>query len=422
MSTRKRVAVVGGGVAGIVAAWRLSKKFEVTIFESGSYLGGHTNTVIVPSGPDAGIPVDTGFIVLNDKTYPLFTKFLNELDVGIRYADMSFSVNCPQKNLQYCSRDINVLFAQRFNIFNPGFLKMLVDIKRFWKVASDALEDDKLGSQSLLEFLAKNNFSAGLREDFLYPLAAAVWSSSDKQLDAFPAVTFLTFFRNHGWLSYLNQPRWQTVKGGSYQYVRNFEAAFEGKIELNAAVLEISSLPSSQGHEILIEDGRRELFDLVVVAAHADRVLPLLKDAGEEEQRVFSSWKYSDNYTVLHTDPCFMPPLKRAWGAWNYRKEASADRDRPVSVTYYMNLLQGLRSEHNYFVTLNPPFAPARSAIIKEFNYTHPIFTPTSVNSQNDLLSWNGKDGRWYCGSYCGYGFHEDAVRSAELIAEKILA
>ena len=200
MSLKKKIAVIGGGVAGIVSAMRLSKRHEVTIFEAGSYLGGHTNTVIIPKGEDAGLPIDTGFIVLNDKTYPLFTSFLNELGVSIRYADMSFSVYCPSTNLQYCSRDLNVLFAQRFNLLNPRFLHMLWDIQRFWKVASEELNSKKLGNQTLLEFLERNRFSNALREDFLYPLAAAVWSSSDKQLDNFPAETFLTFFRNHGWL------------------------------------------------------------------------------------------------------------------------------------------------------------------------------------------------------------------------------
>ena len=421
MPEKKKVAVIGGGVAGIVAAWRLSDRCNVSIFEAGDYLGGHTNTFIAPDGNDKGTPIDTGFIVLNNKTYPQFTRFLTELDVGIRFADMSFSVYSTKDNLQYCSRDVNVLFAQRSNFFNRRFLGMLLDIQRFWHVASNALSSNNLGNQSLLEFLDRNKFGAALREDFLYPLAAAVWSSSDQQLDNFPALTFLTFFRNHGWLSYLDQPRWQTVLGGSYQYVRKFEIAFNGEINLNSPVLNVKQSSSNKGQELLFKDGRREIFDFVIIATHADQVLPILQDASEDEFRVFGSWSYSKNYTVLHRDSSFMPPLKRAWGAWNYRKEPSHEASQPVSVTYYMNLLQGLNCNEDYFVTLNPIKAPKEGSVIKDYNYMHPVFTPKSVESQSDLKNWNGKNGRWYCGSYCGYGFHEDAVKSAEFVASKIL-
>lgn len=421
-SEKQRVAVIGGGIAGIVAAWRLSKRFDVSIFEAGSYLGGHTNTVIIPDGPDIGTPIDTGFIVLNNKTYPQFTNFLNELNVDIRDTDMSFSVYCSGSDLQYCSRDANVLFAQRRNVFNPRFLRMLLDIRRFWNVASAALKSGTLGSQSLAEFLRNNNFGKALKEDFLYPLAAAVWSSSDQNLDNFPAQTFLTFFKNHGWLSYVNQPRWQTVLGGSFQYIRRFQTLFNGTINLDSAVLQIRQNMQHGGQEILLKNGRRDIFDLVVIATHADQVLPLLKDASQEEIRVFASWSYSKNYTVLHSDASFMPPLRRAWGAWNYRKEPQSTGSQSVSVTYYMNQLQGLTSAKNYFVTLNPRIEPHRDTVIKEVNYTHPIFSSDSVKSQSDLQIWNGSNGRWYCGSYCGYGFHEDAVRAAEQIVNKILS
>lgn len=426
MSEKQKVAVIGGGVAGLVAAWRLSRTYDVAIFEAGSYLGGHTNTVIIPDGVDAGVPIDTGFIVLNDKTYPHFTKFLLELDVAIRYSDMSFSVYCPSSDLQYCSRDINVLFAQRTNFFNRRFLGMLLDIKRFWSVASLALKSRDLGNKTLQEFLDQNGFGKALREDFLYPLAAAVWSSSDKQLDNFPAETFLTFFRNHGWLSYLDQPKWQTVVAGSQQYVRRFKQLFTGRIHLDSAVLNIKYLNTArsntyQAQEVLLKDGRREVFDHVVIATHADQVLELIDSPSQDELRVFGSWRYSNNRTLLHKDNAYMPPLKRAWGAWNYRKEFEQDGVEPVSVTYYMNLLQGLESEQDYFVTLNPRFEPKQGSIIAEFNYTHPIFTPESVNSQKDLQTWNGRANRWFCGSYCGYGFHEDAVKSAELVASNII-
>lgn len=416
---RKKVAVIGAGVAGITSAWRLSSDYDVSLFEQSDYLGGHTSTVVIEKGKDEGLAVDTGFIVLNDRTYPLFTALLNELGAAIRYADMSFSVFVERSNLQYCSRDLSVLFAQRSNLGSARFLKMLWDLQRFWRVAAAELERDSLGEITLLDFLNAHSFSAALREDFLYPLAGAVWSSSDKQLEKFPAQTFLTFFRNHGWLGYHDQPRWQTVRGGSFQYVKRFHSKFSGHIYLNANVVGVRRV--STLHEVELGNGRRELFDLVIIATHADSVLKILRDSTENEQRVFSSWRYSTNRTLLHTDSGCMPPLRRAWGSWNYRKELGEEGDEPVSVNYHMNRLQDLASDIQYFVTLNPRTDPRADSVIREFSYTHPIYTPSSVAAQTDLRHWNGEQGRWYCGSYCGYGFHEDAVRSAEEISRKIL-
>jgi predicted NAD/FAD-binding protein len=420
LNRKIKVAVIGGGVAGIVSAYRLQQHCDVSIFEAASYLGGHTSTIEIEEGEDKGLCIDTGFIVLNDRTYPLFTRFLSEIDVAIRYSDMSFSVYCPEKNLQYCSRTLGSLFAQKRNIFRLEYLKMLFEISRFWKVASADLSSALVNNESLKSFLDRNNFSQVFRNDFLYPLAAAVWSSSDKLLESFPALTFLTFFRNHGWLSYADQPRWQTVVGGSFSYVKKFKTLFNGVIRLNSKVTSVSR-NKNNSFSVITEDGRKEEFDQIVCALHADQVPVVFRNLNSEEKELFLSWKYSKNLTILHTDQSFMPPLKAAWGSWNYRKELAENSSEPVSVTYDMNNLQGLTASKNYFVTLNPRKKPQVGSLIKSFMYTHPIYNADSVAAQSKLKLLNGVNGVWYCGSYFGFGFHEDSVKSAEEAAKGLL-
>lgn len=421
MSGQKRqLAIIGGGVAGVYAAYHLQHKFDVNIYEASDYLGGHTNTFTVPNGQDEGLPVDTGFIVLNDRTYPLLTEFFSELGVRTRFADMSFSVHCVESNLQYCSRNLDVLFAQRSNLFSLRFLGMLKEIFRFWRLASKDLEDDVLGDQSLRDFLDRHQFSRAIREDFLYPLAAAVWSSGVKSLKDFPAKAFLTFFRNHGWLGYNNQPNWQTVVGGSFTYMKKFQASFNGQIFLNSPVLQVLSLGEGKGQEILTHDGKRRKFDVVVFATHADQVLKLLANPSVDEIQVFEPWNYSNNQTYLHRDSSLMPPMRAVWGSWNYSKSARSSDS--VMVTYFMNHLQGLQSVQDYFVSLNPFILPRDELVLAEYQYTHPIFDHNSTRRQQHLRDINGSGQRWYCGSYCGYGFHEDAVKSAALVVEGVLA
>lgn len=241
-----------------------------------------------------------------------------------------------------------------------------------------------------------------------------------KNLDQFPAITFLTFFRNHGWLSYADQPRWQTVVGGSHSYVRKFIQTFSGQIYLNSAVVSVE-LNKTGKTELICTNGFRGLYDQVIFAVHADQILKIIDRPSPEQLRLFSGWKYSDNLTILHTDKSFMPPLKRAWASWNYRKELQFDEKQAVSVTYDMNNLQGLETSKNYFVTLNPIRLPEPETIIRKFNYTHPIFDYNSIKSQSELSAINGRSGLWYCGSYCGYGFHEDAIRSAEQVVRALI-
>ncbi len=415
--TRERVAVVGGGVAGIVASHLLQRCADVTLFERNRYLGGHTNTVVLERGPDVGLGVDTGFIVLNNKTYPLFHRFLADLSVPVRWSDMSFSYYSELTHEQYAGTTLNGLFADRRNLVRPRFYRFLAEIARVCRTASRALEQNGFGDRTLGAFLKDGRFSEDVITWYLLPMGAAIWSASREDIEGFPAESFFRFFANHGLLSLLNRPRWQTVVGGSHSYVKRFKERFTGKLELDAGVEGVSR---TDGAAIIHRRGGvQERFDRVVIAAHADEALKLLVDPSEEEQRLLGAWRYQRNRTVLHTDTTVLPPLRRAWASWNYTQETGLNGDMPVSVSYHMNTLQGLKSPVDYCVTLNRLGPIREEKIIAEFDYMHPTFDRTAMATQSLLPSLNGKRATYFCGSYFGYGFHEDAVRAACGVAEQ---
>jgi predicted NAD/FAD-binding protein len=406
-----RVAVVGGGVAGIVSAHLASKNHQVTIFDKNDYLGGHTSTITIPSGPDAGTPVDTGFIVLNDKTYPNFHAFLEELNVPWRWSDMSFGFHSDLTGLNYAGTDFNGLFADRTNLLKPSFYWFLWEIKRFVSSALKSLESNELAGRTVGEFAIKNNLSESFLRNYLFPMAAAIWSSPTEDIRKFPAETLIHFFKNHGLLSFTDRPRWQTVIGGSRSYVDAFKKRFTGEIRLNSKIKCIKRTSSLA--VVALEDGKEENFDLVVLAAHADEALKLLENPTPREKRLLSPWSYLKNLTILHTDTKVMPPNLRAWASWNFREERSFDSTLPVSMTYHMNRLQGLSVQNQYYVTLNTNMDLSPTSILREFNYTHPAYSLESVATQVELNATTFEDGVALVGSYFGYGFHEDAVKSA---------
>ncbi len=408
---KKRVAVIGGGVAGVVASYLLQRKYDVTLFEKNDYVGGHTNTVEIDSGPDAGLAVDTGFIVLNDKNYPLMHKFLEQLDVQVRWSDMSFSYHCEQSGLLYAGTNLNGLFAQRSNLLRPSFWKFLAELAKFCRKAQADLDAGGLANRTLGEYLREGRYSSRLTDDYLFPMGSAIWSSPREEIAKFPAEAFVHFFSNHGLLSLKDRPRWQTVIGGSQTYVRSFLDSFRGTVR---RAREVTQLQRAQDHVRVCAEGREpETFDFAVIAVHADQALSLLQEPTEEEQRLLGAWRYELNHTVLHTDPQAMPANRRGWASWNYIREPSTADDAPASVTYYMNLLQGLDAKHEYFVTLNRSHVIRDEHIVKEFHYTHPVYSQASIATQSQLLNLQGKQRTYFCGSYFGYGFHEDAIRSA---------
>lgn len=416
IAPKQNIAVIGGGVAGIVTAYLLQQHHQVSLFEQNDYLGGHTNTIEISDGPDAGLAVDTGFIVLNDATYPLFQKFLARLGVETRVAEMSFGFQCRQSGLVYAGNNLNGLFAQRSNLVSPSFFRFLLEIARFSRRAKQDLQEGTLPSVTLGEYLQQGHFSPFMIDNYLLPMAAAIWSTPTLKAADFPAEAFLRFFKNHGLLSFRNRPQWRTVVGGSFAYVKAFRRNFRGDILLNSGVEKV--FRAADGVRLLFANGTYRQFDQVVIATHADQALGLLGDPSEEEQRLLSPWHYQLNQTVLNTDSTLLPERKSAWSAWNFTREAGDAADRPVFVSYYMNLLQGFKAELDYCVTLNRRQEFRPDTVIAEFAYQHPQYSFASLATQEELPQLNGRRNSWFCGSYFGYGFHEDAVRSAVSVAE----
>jgi predicted NAD/FAD-binding protein len=412
-----KIAVIGGGVAGITASYLLQRRHAVTLYEKNDYVGGHTHTIVIEDGPDAGTPVDTGFIVLNDRTYPLFNRFLSQLEVPLRKAQMSFSYHCRQTGLQYASSNFNTIFAQRSNLLNPSFWYMLLGITRLNSKTRQKLNRGQLEGLSLGEYLEREGFSQKLIEAYLIPMAAAIWSTPDVKMMDFPAEAFFRFFENHGLLTLTDQPQWYVVEGGSHAYVTAFLDSFTGQALTNHGVTSVRRTDS--GPVVRFDDGREERYDRVVIAAHANEAYHMLADPSPDESRLLSPWQYANNHTVLHTDISLLPPNRRAWASWNYVRERDVESESPVTVTYHMNRLQSLKTENNYCVTLNPVKPIPGEYIIREIEYTHPMFTFDALKTQQDLPGLNGQNNTSFCGSYFGYGFHEDAVRSAVRVAEE---
>lgn len=414
--TRLRIAVVGGGVAGIGAAHLLQRRHEVILCEKNDYVGGHTHTIVIDDGPDKGTPVDTGFIVLNDRTYPLLMQFLRGLQVPIRKSEMSFSYTCRKTGLQYASRNLNTLFAQRRNLLHPTFWRFLIEIVRFNLKTRKRLAAGALQGLSLGAYLRQEAVIASLVDTYLIPMAAAIWSTPDARMMDFPAESFFRFMENHGLLSVSDQPQWYTVEGGSHAYVKAFLKGFTGLVLSNRPVKHIRR--TETGPVLTFADGGEEHYDEVVIATHADEALGLLSDPSPEETSCLSPWSYNRNTVVLHTDASFIPENPRARASWNYLREKEDPREAPVMLTYHMNRLQGLRTAEEYCVTLNPGRPVKRGRIIRELVYHHPMYTAEAVATQGALPKLNGRRHTYFCGSYFGYGFHEDALRSGVQVAE----
>ena len=411
---RRRIAVIGTGVAGLTAGYKLREDHEITFFEKNNYLGGHTHTVLVEDGPDAGTPVDTGFIVMNHRNYPLFGGLLRELQVALEPSDMSFSYWCQNSDLYYNASDLNGLLARRRNLFRPWFHRMIRDILRFYKSARTDLEAERLGDETLGDYLEAGGYSHDFTHHHLAPMGSAIWSTPSSRMFDFPAKPFLRFLDNHGLLSLNDRPQWQSVRGGSVSYIRAMMRNFGGATHLQTSVQGIER--TADGVNVYLPDGEALAFDAVIVATHADEALKLLRDPSEDERRLLGAWTYSNNRVHLHTWTGVMPPRQRAWASWNYHREplpADGSETAPVSMTYHMNRLQNLKTETQFFVTLNRQAPIPDEQILRELHYTHPTYTPASMATQTALPKLNGQRSTWFCGSYFGYGFHEDAVRSA---------
>ena len=412
-----KIGVVGAGVAGLTAAHLLSKKHQVTLVEKQKRIGGHTNTIYVEEN-NKKIGVDTGFIVLNDRNYPNFKKLLVNLGVEIRNTDMSFSYYDENNGFNYAGTGISGYFSQKRNLFSPKHYNFLLNVKKYSKVAVNDIVNGELIDESLGEYLVRNNYPQSIIDQFMIPMGAAVWSGSRKDIMNFPVKMFLHFFNNHGILDLNNAPQWHTVVGGSFTYVKKILDDFDGEIIHGNGVKGI--IRKNEKVILTSEDNTVMEFDKVVCASHADQTYKMIKDISDDEKSILEPWEYSENKTVLHTDISFMPPTKSAWACWNYVRNKDSEDDDDVSVTYYMNRLQGLTTAKEYLVTLNPTKEIPNENIIYETSYTHPKYTHSSIATQEKIKKVNGSKNLYFCGSYCRYGFHEDAVISAVSVAEKL--
>jgi predicted NAD/FAD-binding protein len=413
--TRGRVAVIGAGVAGLTAAWMLQRKQRVDLYENNDYPGGHTRTITIEEGPDAGTPIDMGFIVMNHRNYPLFTRLLERLDVALGDSDMSFGYQCERTGYAYAGTNLGSLFARTANVFSPRHWSMLSDIVRFNKTAAKQLQAGQVTTQALGDYLETEGYGQPFAEHYLLAMGSAIWSSPGPEIREFPAKAFVQFFHNHGLLTLNDRPQWRYVKGGSQTYVRAMLNDFSGTCHLNQPIHRIRRV--KDGVHIELPGGEDRLYDRVVLACHADEALALLADPTPEEQRLLGAWRYQPNEAVLHTDPSVMPRARRAWASWNFWRPGGEGDEDTVSITYHMNRLQQLQTRRPYFVSLNRRNSIPDDACLHRETFTHPVYTFDAINSQEGLKALNGRSRTFFCGSYFGNGFHEDAVRSAVEVA-----
>lgn len=410
------IAVVGAGIAGLGAAWLLDRRHRVTVFESAAHLGGHSNTVTVS---DAGRPlaIDTGFIVYNAPNYPNLVALFDALGVATHASDMSFAASLDDGRYEYAGSDLAGLLAQPGNLLRPRFWRMLGDVLRFYREAPGYL-DGADAALPLGELLTRRGYSEAFCRDHLVPMAAAIWSACGADIRQYPARAFVQFCMNHGLLTLTDRPQWRTVVGGAREYVAKLRTELRGAVFADCTVRSVERLPT--GVAIERGDGRIEHFDHLVLATHADDALRLLEHPSAAEQRLLGAFRYARNEAYLHTDIRLMPRRRRAWASWNFLERGAADEHRALCVSYWMNRLQPLATRQQWFVTLNPAQAPAAEATHYSTTYHHPQFDAAALAAQAALWDIQGVQRTWFCGSYFGYGFHEDGLQAGLLVAEQL--
>ncbi len=410
-----KIAVVGGGAAGMTASYYLGRKHNVDLFEAAPKLGGHVRTVLADDGYGLKIPVDMGFIVFNNRTYPCFCRFLEDLKVKSATTDMSFSYSEPHTGFAYAGSGLSGLFARRANLIDPGFWRMIFAVLKFCKNISRDLEHDRLKG-SLGEYLREHRYPPVLMTRYLEPMVRAIWSAEDHEPENFPLKRFARFFSNHGLLSIRGGPTWLYIPGGSHTYVRAFEQNFTGNIRTGCPVKGISRI---KNRALIHLNGQDLEYDSVVLACHADTALDLLRDPDRAETEILSPWQYVANDVIMHTDPSFLPSNPRAWACWNVVAHAG-DTEKRVHVHYWMNTLQRFSARKNHVVSLNPRRQVPEKAISCRLEMFHPRFNSSALKAQAGLDSLQGKRNTYFCGSYHGNGFHEDAAASGVRVARQL--
>jgi uncharacterized protein len=411
-----RIGVIGSGVSGLSAAWLLAKRHRVTLLERDGRPGGHCNTVPVDA-PEGPRNVDTGFIVFNTQSYPNLMAWFDHLAVPWARTSMSFAASLNGGRFEYASHAPFGLLGSKRNLLRGSHWRMLRDVTRFFRVARQDLADQSLGNMPLGAYLRERGFGRGFVDQHILPMACAIWSTPEGHVLDFPAAAFIRFFANHGLLQAFNRPGWRTVEGGSRTYVDTVLADFRGELRLGAHVTRVTR--GADGVTVEDAQGVGHDFDHVVIAAHADDALAMLGDADPEERRLLAAFQYANNTAVLHTDRAMMPRRRRLWASWNYIS-AGVGGAQGLCVSYWMNSLQPLRTKQDYFVTLNPVDEIAQSETQARIAYKHPMFNGAAMAAQPELWSLQGRRRTWFCGSYFGYGFHEDGLQSGLAVAEQL--
>lgn len=404
------VAIIGTGIAGMGCGYFLHREYDLTFYEQESYIGGHTRTVMIDE-EGIRVPIDVGFIVYNEVTYPNLTRLFSELNVPTTNSSMSFSVQHIPSQLEFCGSGINGLFGQRRNLFRPSYYRFLSQINKFNEESPEVLEDPKYMNCTLKDYVGEKGYGGEFLSRYLIPMGAAVWSMPPEEMMNFPAATLVRFFKNHGFLGLNTQHQWKTVSGGSWTYRDLLIAPFRDRIHLNRGALRV--IRAEKKATVLGSDGSRKEFDKVIFACHADQALGLLEHPADLESGLLENFRYQKNTGTLHTDFSIMPGSRRLWSSWNYRIDRLGDGTIAPSTIYHMNSLQQLPGKKDYFVSINDPGMVRAEHILQKFEYEHPIFSSDAVRAQLDLPTLNTNGILYFCGSYFGYGFHEDALTSA---------
>ena len=407
----KKIAVIGSGISGISASYFLSSKYDVHLYEKNNYLGGHTRTINIPT--DNNLAIDTGFIVYNNKNYPDLIKFFDHLNVQTLNSEMSFAVSDIFSNIEYSGKNFKTLFAQYKNIFNFDFIKMLYEIYKFYNLCKKTNLHNIDSSMSINNFLNINGFSNYVRNLHIYPLISSIWSTNENDAGNFPFHLFLNFFNNHDLFSLKNRPQWKFVKGGSNSYIKKIIDNKFFNYTLNS---NISKVLRSDNKIKIIDNKEEFFFDYLVMATHADQALQIFDEPTDLEKNTLSIFKYTNNKAYLHSDPKMMPKNKKTWSSWNFIKNKK--NNQAFTLTYWMNNLQKLNTNSDYFVTINPDKIP--QYIHNETSFTHPKFNPQTSNFQSKLKDLQGINNTYFCGSYHGFGFHEDGIQSAAYVANML--
>ncbi len=407
---KEKIAIIGSGISGLSAAYLLSKKYEVYLFEKNSRLGGHTRTINVDHS-SRQIPIDTGFIVFNEKNYPDLTKFFQLLKIDYKDSDMSFAISNKLPKIEYSGKSFFTLFASINNLVSLKFYKMIFEIKKLYSICSKLEINSKNSKLTLDDFLNKHKFSDYLKDYHILPMISSIWSSNIDDVRKFPLITFINFFKNHDLFSFKKRPQWKFISGGSNQYIKKIINLNNFKYFTNYQILKI--IRDNNNIIIIDKDNKQNSFSKLVFATHGDQILPLLDNPTNQEIDIFNRFKYSNNLACLHTDNSLMPESKIAWSSWNFINQSI---NKNFTLTYWMNLLQNLPTNKNYFVTVNPFKEPKN--IINQTVFEHPLYTLDTISAQKEVMQIQGLNNTYFCGSYLGYGFHEDGIQSSAYIAK----